>query len=259
MTTKSGRPTLLLIDDNKRMIVTLCDFLSYEGFDVVTARSGEEALHKLESLTPDIIILDINMPGIGGVGFLNILRKNNLHPSCPILVFTARSAMEDFFNTLDVAGFIAKPCSETDLLDKINEVLAANSRQDDSDAEPPAVKVLLGEDDNNIVHQLRYSLVKSGIDLHVVGSGGEIIESAATLKPNIIVLKDILPGMNGHLVVPLLRAMPSTKNIPIILYDDTRSIDDDMRYGRKIPDGVTRYLTTSEAAEIVSAIKKYTK
>ena len=227
MNTEKKKPMLLLIDDNKRMIVTLSDFLSYEGFNVINAKSGEEALKKLEQITPDIIILDINMPGIGGVGFLNVLQKNNLKPDCPILVFTARSAMEDFFNTLDVAGFIAKPCSETDLLNKINEVLASVPKKENSASKDTApIKILLGEDDMDVADQLVFSMRQSGIDFHIVKSGGEIIESAATLKPSAIVMKDILPGMNGRVVVPLLRTMPSTKNVPIILYDDTRSIED---------------------------------
>lgn len=100
---------------------------------------------------------------------------------------------------------------------------------------------------------------RDGIDLHVVASGGEIIESAATLKPNIIVLKDILPGMNGHLIVPLLRTMPSTKKIPIVLYDDTLTLGDEIRYGRKIPEGVACYLSTSDASAILDAIKTYAK
>lgn len=260
MNTEKKKPMLLLIDDNKRMIVTLSDFLSYEGFNVINAKSGEEALKKLEQITPDIIILDINMPGIGGVGFLNVLQKNNLKPDCPILVFTARSAMEDFFNTLDVAGFIAKPCSETDLLNKINEVLASVPKKENSASKDTApIKILLGEDDMDVADQLVFSMRQSGIDFHIVKSGGEIIESAATLKPSAIVMKDILPGMNGRVVVPLLRTMPSTKNVPIILYDDTRSIEDESRYGRRIPEGVTQYLNTSESVAIMDAIKKHAK
>jgi CheY-like chemotaxis protein len=258
MNTQKDKPILLLIDDNKRMIVTLSDFLSYEGFDVKTAKSGEEALKKLESIKPDIIILDINMPGIGGVGFLNVLQKNHINPDCPILVFTARSAMEEFFATLDVAGFIAKPCSETDLLDKINEVLAVHSKNDASAANDNlSPKVLLGEDDSDVADQLVSKMRQYGIEFKIVASGGEIIETAATMQPDVIVLKDILPGMNGRVIVPLIRAMPSTKNVPIVLYDDTRSIEDESRYGRRIPEGVSQYLNTSEASDIIDAVRKY--
>ncbi len=255
-----NKPTLLLIDDNKRLTVILSDFLEYEGFHVVVANNGEEALLKLEKITPDIIILDINMPGIGGIGFLSYLKSNNLHPDCPVLVFTARSTMEEFFSTLDVAGFISKPCSQTELLDKIKQIIEAKSDKKGKHVEESqSLKVLLGEDDNDIITQLAVKLRHDGLDYHVVKSGGEIVESAAVLKPDIIVMKDILPGMNGRVIVPLLRTMPSTKNIPIILYDDTRSTEDENRYGRRIPEGVTKYLNTSEATSLLAAIKKHVK
>jgi CheY-like chemotaxis protein len=234
MAAEEQKPTLLLVDDNKHLVITLTDFLTYEGFDVVAARSGEEALRKLEKLEPDLIILDISMPGIGGIGFLNELHKKNDDLACPILVFTARSAMEAFFDTLDVAGFVAKPCSEAD-----------------------QQQVLLGEDDANIVRRLTGDLQRAGYGVHTAETAAEILETAAVLKPSVIVMKDILPGMNGRAVVPLVRAMPGTKDIPIILYDETRSLDEESQYKRRMPEGVSQYMTTSDTDEVLTAIRRH--
>lgn len=257
MNNMNNKKTLLLVDDNKRLMVTLSDYLTYEGFNVVKARSGEEALRKLEVLTPDIIILDINMPGIGGVGFLNEIQKRQDKLDCPVLVFTARSAMEDFFGTLDVAGFIAKPCSETDLLDKIHGILKTSQKNKEATSKAkPKRKILIGENDPVISKQLKFDLHQAGFDFKIMETGGELIEFSTTFSPDVIVLKDILPGMNGRVIVPLLRAMPSTKHTPIILYDDTRTVEDESRYGRRIPDGVTQYLTTSDSVSLMKAIKK---
>lgn len=255
-----NKSKLMLIDDNKHLAITLGDFLTVEGFDVTKAKSGEEALKKLESVTPDIIILDINMPGIGGVGFLNALQKREIKLECPVLVFTARSAMEEFFETLDIAGFIAKPCAEMDLLHKINEVLATNKGINTTSlTDKPNHKILVGENDPLISKQLKFDLTQNGFDFKIVESGGELIEAATTFMPNLIVLKDILPGMNGRVVASLLRAMPSTKNIPTILYDETRTIEDESRYGSRIPEGVTQYLTTGDSVTIMNAIKTHIK
>ncbi len=260
METQSGKPTLLLVDDNKCLLITLSDFLTYEGFNVETAKSSEEALKKLEHITPDIIILDINMPGIGGVGFLNVLQKKEIKLTCPILVFTARSAMEEFFDTIAVAGFISKPCSEADLLDKIHEVLASNKKTETCPLkEKIRLKVLVGENDPAVSKQLKFSLEQNNFDFKLMETGVEVIESATTFIPNIIVLKDILPGMNGRVVASLLHAMPSTKNIPVILYDETRTVEDESRYGSRTPEHVTQYLTTSDSTSIMQAIKKHAK
>ena len=262
MAEETYKPTLLLVDDNKHLVITLTDFLTYEGFDIESARSGEEALRKLEKLVPDLIILDISMPGIGGIGFLNKLHKENGDLPYPILVFTARSAMEEFFDTLDVAGFVAKPCSETDLLEKIREVLAANPRKQPAEVdveEKPQFQILLGENDVQVIKRLTGDLERAGYGVRIAETGAEILETAAVLKPSAIVMKDILPGMNGRVVAPLIRAMPSTKSIPIILYDDTRSFDEESRYGRRVPEGVTQYMTTNETDDLLTALRRHVK
>jgi DNA-binding response OmpR family regulator len=259
MNASTEKTTIMLVDDNKRLVIALSDFLNYEGFNVISASSGEDALEKLSEITPDIIILDINMPGIGGVGFLNTIAKKHIDLDCPVLVFTARSAMEDFISTLDVAGFIAKPCSENDLLNKINEILSVSSHHTettDEKQEKHAASVLIGEDDIEVSSQLIATMQRAGFDYKIVKSGGEMLETAATMKPDIIVLKDILPGMNGRVIVPLLRAMPSTQNIPVILYDDTYSYEQENRYGHRLPEGISIFLRTSEASSIIEAIKK---
>ena len=61
---------ILLIDDDTSLLLTLSDFLIHEGYQVVTANSGEQGLKRLDEVDPDLIILDMNMPGMGGVGFL---------------------------------------------------------------------------------------------------------------------------------------------------------------------------------------------
>ena len=70
------QPSVLLVDDDTSLLVTLSDFLKFEGYHVVTADSGEEALRRLEEIRPDLIILDMSMPGMGGVGFLKAISSS---------------------------------------------------------------------------------------------------------------------------------------------------------------------------------------
>jgi DNA-binding response OmpR family regulator len=249
---KKSEASLLLVDDNKNLVITLTDYLIYEGFDVVTAGSGEEALKKLEDVSPDLMILDISMPGIGGVGLLNKLRHDKDGFDFPVLVFTARSTMETFFDELDVAGFVAKPCSESELLLEIKTILEAHPRKA---KRPQPKRVLLGENDVELVKALTHYLSIAGYELHIAETGAEVIERAAVLKPQIIVMKDLLPGMNGRLVAPIVRAMPRTKNIPFILYDDTHTIEEEERYGMRLPEAVSQYIASSDPDELLVAIR----
>jgi CheY-like chemotaxis protein len=251
--------TLLLVDDNKHLLITLSDYLTYEGFRVVTANSGEKAIKLLEDLTPDLIILDISMPGIGGIGFLNKFQKDNTSPLCPVIVFTARVAMREFFDTLNVAGFMAKPCSEVDILNKITEVLGTQTKHHGTTRiEAAKVSILLGENDTGVSRRLVHEFKQTGYTYQIAVTGAGLLEQAALMKPSIIVMKEILPGMNGRAVAPLVHAMPVAHNIPIILYDETRSVYDEKCYSQRIPEGVTRYLTTNESPPLLTAIKQYT-
>jgi len=250
------RPTILLVDDNRHLVVTLSDFLTYEGYDIVAARSGEEALKKLEGLHPDLIILDVSMPGMGGIGFLKRITGPDDEPRYPVLVFTARSAMEEFFGTIKVAGFVAKPCSEVELLREIRAVIASRSA-DEEETETAVRCILIGEDDEEVMWGLRRRFANAGYQVEEATSGASVLEQAAVCRPAAILVKEILPGMNGRVVAPLIRAMPSTRHVPIVLYDDTRFASDDSKFGRRgRPEGVTEYLTTSNPTDLVAVVNR---
>ena len=100
------KKTILLIDDDTSLLVTLSDFLRFEGYDVTTADSGEQGLKRLKTLEPDLIILDMSMPGMGGIGFLKEISVVG-KPKHPVLVLTARANMAEFFADIDVDGRIA--------------------------------------------------------------------------------------------------------------------------------------------------------
>jgi DNA-binding response OmpR family regulator len=91
----SGGPKkyILVVDDDEHLLQTLVDFLAFKGFETAGARSGEEALIKLSERKPDLVILDISMPGMGGVGFLRRITDAEGRRQCPVLVLTARGCV----------------------------------------------------------------------------------------------------------------------------------------------------------------------
>lgn len=245
---------ILLVDDEKHLLISLRDFLANEGFDVVTARSGEEALISLSATRPDLIILDISMPGMGGLGFLKQISSADGRTMYPVLVLTARSTMEGFFDTISVAGFLSKPCDENRLALKIREILASNSKGPAREA-GRKLRLLLAEDEPATVSAVTEVFAAAGFDVSNVMNGPEVLEKASVIKPDAILMKEILPRLNGSAVAALIDVMPSLSGIPVVLHNEHLQWADVARKKSSTPKCVKRLLPQSSAQELLAAVQ----
>ena len=251
---ENGRKkTILLIDDDTSLLVTLSDFLRFEGYDVTTAESGELGLKRLKALDPDLIILDMSMPGMGGIGFLKDISVSG-KPKHPVLVLTARANMAEFFADVDVDGFVAKPCAPEDLLMEVGRILFLRSGQDDdqADALTPR-KILLGEDDAMVAAAIEKVFTAEGLLVTSVERGPDMIEQAILQRPDVIVLKQLFSKMNGDAVADMLQAMPNARSIPVVLYDDSGYFKSDTP-----PSGVRQVVLSSDPEALLSALRNVT-
>lgn len=245
---------VLLVDDEKHLLVSLRDCLIHENFEVILAQSGEEALALLEEKPgPDLIVLDISMPGMGGMGFLRRISSPEGIPSCPVLVLTARSTMKNFFDNIAVDGFLAKPCEEGKLVRKIRQILAARKAKPAKEARAVR-KILLAEDDATIAHDLVTAVSRAGFEVELVKSGPEVLEKAASGRPDLILMKEILPRLNGSAVAGLMDVMPSVSTIPVVLYDETKK-DQESSPRLGALRCIKKVLKTSEAAALIQAVR----
>ncbi len=224
-----GGNTILFIDDDKHLARIVRDFLKHERFDVHTAASAEEGLNLLKTLAPDLIVLDISMPGIGGIGFLKRISNPDGSLQHPVLVLTARAVMKEFFDTVSVDGFLPKPCSELDLIRKVREIITARKSPRQSSAEKTAAAgpskkcVVVGEDDTDMRAIYTKSFRDCGFDIHFATTGPEVLEQSVSVHPDAIVMKELMPNMNGSVVARLIKTMPHTRLIPVIVHDNTRT------------------------------------
>ena len=122
-----NRPLVLVADDEPQIRKLVALTLTEEGFRVVTARDGEEALDRVASQRPDVVLLDIVMPGMDGIEVLHQLRE--WHP-VPVILLTARSSKADVAAGLDLGAddYIAKPLHPRELAARVRAVLRRASR-----------------------------------------------------------------------------------------------------------------------------------
>lgn len=126
---------ILIIDDDEVFAKTLADTLLKEKYIVSHVSNGEEGLNEMVKNVPDIIILDLLMPKLGGVDFLTILEKNGGN-KIPILISSQLSKMEDISNAIvagmdvGVKGYIIKASENLDkIVEEIEKTLEKNSNK----------------------------------------------------------------------------------------------------------------------------------
>ncbi len=113
---------ILIIDDDEIFTKTLTDFLSKEKYDIYHAKNGLEGLNILEKNEPDIIILDLLMPKMGGMEFLEELRNKKLGREIPILISSQLSKIEDISKAIvagmdiGVKGYVIKASENLDMI-----------------------------------------------------------------------------------------------------------------------------------------------
>lgn len=114
--------TLLIADDDRKITDMLRRTLLYEGYQVITAVDGREALTQIQEHHPDLIVLDRMMPGVDG---LEVARRVREIDATPILMLTARDAVEDRVQGLNAGAddYLPKPFKFTELIARMNAVL----------------------------------------------------------------------------------------------------------------------------------------
>jgi two-component system KDP operon response regulator KdpE len=114
--------TILVVDDEPQIRRVMRATLTAEGYAIVEARDGQEALVKFRSERPDLIILDMNMPGVDGVEACREIRSSS---NVPIIMLTVRSAEKDKVRALDAGAddYVVKPFGIQELLARIRATL----------------------------------------------------------------------------------------------------------------------------------------
>ena len=116
---------ILLIEDNPDIRENTCELLELDGYQVITADSGEAGLRLAREKLPGLIICDIVMRGMDGYGVLKEIRRQKETASIPVIFLTAspKPKEDESGLTLGFTAFIRKPFSEEDLLESISSCL----------------------------------------------------------------------------------------------------------------------------------------
>ncbi len=115
---------ILLIDDEEAFVTTLAERMELRGLSPRVALNGQDGLRLLQESVPDIVILDLRMPGISGTEVLQEIKRQ--HPQLPVIILSGHGSKEDLENcmALGAADCLRKPLEIRVLLDKIQMLTA---------------------------------------------------------------------------------------------------------------------------------------
>ena len=147
-----AQPRILIIEDEKGLVQSLTWYLDREGYEVLSAADGVEGLRKAQSLLPDLILLDLMLPGMGGLDVCRELRAGEKTQLIPIIMLTARAEetdqVEGFAKGAD--DYVTKPFSNKVLLQRVKAVL----RRGETTKENTDVTDHLGVKVDRVRHQV---------------------------------------------------------------------------------------------------------
>jgi two-component system, OmpR family, alkaline phosphatase synthesis response regulator PhoP len=159
----NGVNHVLVVDDEPAIVEIVRDYLTDAGYRVSTARSGDEALRQTRSIRPDLVVLDLGLPGLDGLDVTRTIRRTS---GVPIIILTARSDEADRVVGLELGAddYLVKPFSPRELLARVRAVL----RRSAGPAEP-------GDDRPMTVGDLTVDPAR-----RLVTVGGRVVDLTAT-------------------------------------------------------------------------------
>jgi PAS domain S-box-containing protein len=196
---------VLVIDDDPVVRDLLQRFLSKEGFQVICAASGSEGLQLVKNIKPDVITLDVLMPGMDGWTVLSALKANPQTADIPVIMLT----MVDEKNlgyALGVSEYLTKPIDRERLLTVLRRYRPENEST-----------LLVIDDDPMMREMLRRMLTKEGWKVVEAEDGWLGLECLQNEHPQIVLLDLMMPEMDGFEFVEVMRKNPLWHDIPVIV------------------------------------------
>jgi hypothetical protein len=209
--------TILVIDDDPATRQLLTRMLAKDGFRVVEATGGEEGLALARAERPDVITLDVLMPGLDGWGVLAALKREPALASIPVVMLTITDERNLGFS-LGAAEYLTKPIERAEL----RAILSRYRRT-------PDAGVLIVEDDPAIRDMLRRSLETEGWTVTEAENGRVGLERVAANPPALVLLDLMMPEMDGFEFLDGLRALNPADPPPVVVITAKDLTDEDRR------------------------------
>jgi two-component system alkaline phosphatase synthesis response regulator PhoP len=197
-TAKTSKKTILVVEDDEDIQQLVGFNLIRSGFLVEYADSGEQALGKIKRQHPDLILLDIMLPGMDGTDVCRVLRSENRTAEIPIIMLTARGEETDIVDGLEIGAddYIAKPFSPKILLSRIKAVLRRKVKEGAATAPPEQGEIV--RTDNILINPGRYEVTVDGQPVNLTPTEFGILKFLAKRPGWVFSRQQIIDEVRGY-------------------------------------------------------------
>lgn len=232
------RKKILIIDDEPLNIKLLEGMLPPEGFEVIRAFDGPAGLGKAAEHPPDLILLDIMMPGMDGYEVTRRLKNDPTLKGIPIIIITALGGVDDKMKALEAGAdeFLNKPVQRVELLSRIQSLILARQLEEQyatrtqveglfrggeaearKEGQPlPPQRVLIVDDEPQDAKLVQHYLNGLPLQVETFQKGEEALNRVLQNDIDLVLLDVLLPGMDGFEVLGHLRKREQTRNTQVI-------------------------------------------
>jgi signal transduction histidine kinase/DNA-binding response OmpR family regulator/HAMP domain-containing protein len=218
----------LIIDDEPTSREILRQILVREGFEVVTAESGQRGIEIAREIRPSVITLDVLMPGLDGWSTLQQLKRDRVLQDIPVIMVTIVDEENQAY-ALGAAAYLTKPVNRECLLKALSAC-----RTDHASS-----RVMVVEDDPHTRGWLARILREDGWEVAEAENGRVALDRLPLVKPDIILLDLMMPEMDGFEFVDEINRNEATRHLPLIVLT---AADVDEEAQRRLSGGIRRIL-----------------
>ena len=188
------KETILIVDDEEDIIELIQYNLKNEGYSILTAEAGEQAIKIAKQARPDLIVLDLMLPGMDGLEVTRYLRSNEQTRDLPIVILTAKGEESDIITGLELGAndYISKPFSPKVLTARIRAIL--RRRRKESETESEKIK----QEGDLIIDRTRHLVTLEGNALDLTLSEFELLSFLADKKGWVFTRGQIVDAIRGE-------------------------------------------------------------
>ncbi len=216
---ETKRKKIIYVDDITVSLLSVKSRLQ-RHYEVFPAQSSSALFALLENTTPDLILLDINMPETDGFAIIQALKEDARFADLPVIFLTGKSDKQTILRaiSLGAADLVTKPFSDAELIQRIENQLHPERQEEYK-------PVILAVDDNPAILRALNELLHHAYRVYTLSQPEKLNKLLEIISPDLFLLDCKMPILSGFELVPIIRATPGHEKTPIVFLTTEGTVD----------------------------------